>query len=986
MRNPIRFGAFLAVTAWFALLYGCGGKESPNPISPSNASDNSNILTQAANPEALNHYLWGYYMVRIDEKDLSTEIIPIRIAAGHMNILQFLEQSPCANCFKLKGISANPDGTLNANVSIKHPFLNKNLTGFDVRGIAMFNGSHSFPASGLVMSDRTKGEGEVVNADGFTTLYNPTTIGHGLESYMKGKLATSTAPSSTLNGFKRFVTNDPANTRNAFYAGDEIEVTYQIVMPKAPNPWVFGYAVDASWAPPINKPVDDPMTDFALSANCPEAWKIDIQDLGPVLTSLGGTKKLQIDVYDWQGKDATHPVLVECSELFDGEVQATWISDDTGFTRYEAVIGNTKLAADGVYLCLISKEANENNPSVKPWLDISAFHTFLVDVGEKPTWPVDVTPPWLNFSPEDVCADGNYAYIAGGLNGLHIFDISDPANPVWVNRVDTPGQAMAVAVSGGYAYVAYNDYPQTGLQIIDIDPPESAYIVNSVETPGDNAQAVAVSGGYAYVATGGLQIIDIDPIESAYIVKPVLTHGDASGVAVSGGYAYVACSTEYNSDLEIIDIDPPETAYIVSSVDGAAFEVAVSGGYAYVAGGNFQIIDIDPPESAYIVKSVAMPGSAYGVAVSGGYAYVADYDSGLQIIDIETPESAYIVSSVYTPGLAYEVAVSGGYSYVVDYKSALQIIDIEPPESAYIFKSVDTPDSAYGVAVSGGHAYVADIFENFSNSSKLDIVDIDPPESAYIVKSVVTNWWAYGVAVSGGYAYITSFDMTSYTGLQIIDIDPRESAYIVKSVDTPFGAQGVVVSGGYAYVVDTVSFLIIDIDPPESAYIVSSVDTLGGTLGVAGVAVSGGYAYVADYDPGLEIIDIDPPESPYIVKSVVTPFAKGVAVSGGYAYVAQNTAPGFQIIDIEPPESAYIVKSVDTPSGAQGVAVSGGYAYVADLWAGLQIIDIEPPESAYIVSSVTYDMANEWAYGVAVSGNYAYVADAGGGLRIIKLW
>jgi PKD repeat protein len=68
--------------------------------------------------------------------------------------------------------------------------------------------------------------------------------------------------------------------------------------------------------------------------------------------------------------------------------------------------------------------------------------------------PVDITPPWLNFCAEDVCVDGNYAYIAGYVNGLHIFDISDPANPVWVNWVDTPGEAYGVAVSGGYAYVA----------------------------------------------------------------------------------------------------------------------------------------------------------------------------------------------------------------------------------------------------------------------------------------------------------------------------------------------------------------------------------------------------------------------------------------------------------------------------------------------------------------------------------------------------
>jgi len=331
--------------------------------------------------ESTGHILWGYYLVRIDENDYSAEIIPIRVTASHLNVLQFLEQAPCTGCFKLAGITPNPDGTLNVNVSIQHPFTNMNLTGFDVRGIALFNGSYVFPESGLVMPDRTKGEGEVVNADGYTALYNPTTVGHGLESYMKGKLATATPPNATLNGYKRFITDNPANTRNAFYAGEEIIVTFQVDMPNPPNPWIFGYAVDASWAPPISKPVIDPMTDFGPEANCPEGWKIEVTDtpIGNGLTDCGGQTNFTIDIYDWQGKDDAYPVVVECPELFDGEVEATWKADGIGFTIHEAVVENAKNAPAGFYRCLVSKEAQENDP-LKPWLDITAYQLHEVEV------------------------------------------------------------------------------------------------------------------------------------------------------------------------------------------------------------------------------------------------------------------------------------------------------------------------------------------------------------------------------------------------------------------------------------------------------------------------------------------------------------------------------------------------------------------------------------------------------------------------------
>jgi len=51
-------------------------------------------------------------------------------------------------------------------------------------------------------------------------------------------------------------------------------MTYEIVMPS--GPFIMGYAVDASWATAINKPITDPMEDFPLEANCPEPWKISV--------------------------------------------------------------------------------------------------------------------------------------------------------------------------------------------------------------------------------------------------------------------------------------------------------------------------------------------------------------------------------------------------------------------------------------------------------------------------------------------------------------------------------------------------------------------------------------------------------------------------------------------------------------------------------------------------------------------------------------
>lgn len=88
-----------------------------------------------------------------------------------------------------------------------------------------------------------------------------------------------------------------------------------------------------------------------------------------------------------------------------------------------------------------------------------------------------------------------------------IVNVNDPANPVIVATLDTPGNANDVRVVGNTAYVADGS---SGLQIIDVTTPASPSILGSVNTTGE-ANDVVVQNMRAYVADGeaGLRIIDV---------------------------------------------------------------------------------------------------------------------------------------------------------------------------------------------------------------------------------------------------------------------------------------------------------------------------------------------------------------------------------------------------------------------------------------------------------------------------------------------
>jgi hypothetical protein len=62
-----------------------------------------------------------------------------------------------------------------------------------------------------------------------------------------------------------------------------------------------------------------------------------------------------------------------------------------------------------------------------------------------------------------VVVAGNHAYLADGLSGLQVIDISDPTSPQAVGSVNTPGRARGVVVAGDHAYVADG---RSGLQVL----------------------------------------------------------------------------------------------------------------------------------------------------------------------------------------------------------------------------------------------------------------------------------------------------------------------------------------------------------------------------------------------------------------------------------------------------------------------------------------------------------------------------------------
>jgi hypothetical protein len=246
----------------------------------------------------------------------------------------------------------------------------------------------------------------------------------------------------------------------------------------------------------------------------------------------------------------------------------------------------------------------------------------------------------------------DHVYIAAGLEGLWVVDVSDAANPRIVGSYDTAGHAWNVALWEGHAYVADE---QGGLRVIDVRDPAHPAEVGDLVPPGsstffgDLAIGVQPSSGrvLAYVADAfpgetGLCVVDIsDPSAPRQVGRLPLGRGMQGdvrvyGLAVAGELAYLGVGA---AGLRIVDVSDPSLPVEVGALDvpGRADDLVVADDRVYLVDGDLRIVDVSDPSSPQEVGFYDVPSLSPWpyVAVNGRYAFLTA--QGTRVLDVSEP-------------------------------------------------------------------------------------------------------------------------------------------------------------------------------------------------------------------------------------------------------------------------------------------------------------------------------------------------------------
>ncbi len=248
----------------------------------------------------------------------------------------------------------------------------------------------------------------------------------------------------------------------------------------------------------------------------------------------------------------------------------------------------------------------------------------------------------------------NLSYGQG--NGLDIFDVSDPTNPVWLSTSKIDGRFYNTSCdfwSAEYAYdaatgrsYAYLVSTFNGLYIFDVTNPKApvrvAHIALELLPDSPNYGSYGLTGSRAFIYN--FDTTGENPVK----------YGAVGAVAVNEGVLYIA---GVSSDL-----------YVYPSVWGHT-QPAPSENADIAVSGDYYTFDAFPGS----ISATTQGGQTYAVDELGGYIYVAAGAKGIQIYDKDLKH----LGSFATDDICYDLYIRDGKMYVAEGRSGVAIYTVD---------------------------------------------------------------------------------------------------------------------------------------------------------------------------------------------------------------------------------------------------------------------------------------------------------------------
>ncbi len=979
----------------FMFAVGCSGNPA-SPVTP--APDPSNTVDAIES----GHNCFGYFNLIFNTETGDVDVTQVRAAGMHLNVVNILNTTMGVIAVGVPSEHVPSQGIFTFDISLAHPFETKNnLTGFDVKGILIGPGWDDI--NGLIPSNTW-----LLNADGWTRWWNPTDFTDpGLFGYTQGTLANVESPilNAQLNPYKYFanilgstsdmtdiftVPLDDGLGRGLFAAGAVNTRRYRIMFPLDPNPFVrYGYAVDASWAPPtVNPPLAIP-DDFPIEANQPEACMVNVQVMANSLFydfdsgNGGGVLRLSTSVRDWQGQYNSN-LLSEITSVkaYFTSFLDTGVDFDPGYLEGDVAVYELDLTGiiqpfyATTILCMVEVESggsatyDQGLGYTAPADPVVAYSSTFINVADPPC-EADANTHFTSSEFTSNTGDTT-GYLCCGVDEEDYFNFTIP-----YDREITSGLLYANGNIENFTVTLYDHLYQ------EID-----------------------SATYGQELEMNLGVLDLEP--GLYYIK----------VSTSGGTDE---ATMYFLDLDIEtqyvgDLNPESST--TSFLDLEADWVRADGDYLYMSGatGIWQYNVSDPgnpvPMFRSYAKVIADP------AFHSPYLYYLTGDTSVQLgfIDFTDPLNPVDHGHIVTFGESYDlITMSDTYLFLYERTShKVSVFDYSadptfpPPETFFdVAAGVNkmeciAPTNPYTslvmMSTDGFFMYLVEDINNPVQTGLEILMDTINTDFAIVGdrivkvnKTPIDNYFRNyhinpgdytmifdgsctladdpeTVACMGGYAYVGAEDTDTIVTVSYLD-PANPSVVNTYHLNATIAALDAYPSRLYA-IGDYTGYLAFDISGGAPLQVGNRRSMNNPVVG----AISGSNGYFFDHKDdylSLKAVDLTDPSSPVI--SDIEDFnyiITDIVVKSNTVYILNDGNFMITAYSVTPPGYLGFLFTeglMDTPTSA---VIRGDYMYVSfDAGAEMKVYDVSDPGSFAEVGS---SVVTTPLYGLVAQGSTLY--------------
>jgi hypothetical protein len=282
------------------------------------------------------------------------------------------------------------------------------------------------------------------------------------------------------------------------------------------------------------------------------------------------------------------------------------------------------------------------------------------------------------LSPGKIYLYDKYLYINDKGWGIHIYDNSNPTNPVKFTSIQISGN-YDIAVKDGIIFADSYD----GLLAIKL---------NDQGEPEVKTKLKDVFAGYGFTNMGVVSMGSVNP-SSPENFFPSGTGGSLARFAINGNYLYVL---SYSQLFTVKISNPEKPSFVKVSNLEAVMETAFLFKTYLMLGsttGMF-IYDLTTPENPTYVSKFTHARSCDPVVAQGNYAYVTlragcgtNAVNQLDILDISDIKSPRLVKS-YPMTNPFGLGIDNQYLFICDLQDGLMVYDIQNPSNISLLNRI----------------------------------------------------------------------------------------------------------------------------------------------------------------------------------------------------------------------------------------------------------------------------------------------------------